>query len=541
MADKTIFVTMFAQAPTCAYPGPPSSSRGDLRVFLGGYLMARAAGPHNHGVMKENDETQPSSAENAGHYEGVRPAAEGPATDGGSQAGPPSSGGSEPPLPRGYGPPRSEEHPPGAYARPHRLTRRAHGQDRVIGGVAGGLADYFGIDPLLVRLAFAGFSLLGGGGIVLYVLGWIFIPERKEGEVVGRAGRTGRSDAAKYLGMGLIAIATLIVVDGIGFGPEGLGPLEHVFFATILVGLGVYLLRKESEPAGGPAYPPPPPAPPYAPTAGPTSGGGPTTSHIPAAAQTQPIPSANYPESSIGYEVPDRKAKPRERSQLGLLTVAAVLLVTGAAALLNNIGVTSFDGGQLSALALTVLGGGLIVGAWWGRARWLIWIGVLMFPIVTFFSLIDLSMVSFDGEVGELSERPLDQIEIAGGYELLAGEATIDLSDFEFSPGEEARLSIDMAVGETTVRVPRDVYVDADLSLQAGEIIFFDSRRTGQGVSIIDSDGDPESDARLMLVIDGALGAVKIERSPARAVVERQASETEENQERPKRRERERP
>jgi hypothetical protein len=390
-----------------------------------------------------------------------------------------------------------------------------------------------------VRLAFAGLSLIGGGGIVLYVLGWIFIPERREGEVVGRAGRTGRSEAAKYLGMGLIAIATLIVVDGIGFGPDGLGSLEHFFFATILVGVGVYLLRKESEPAGGPGYSPRPPVTSYAPAAGPASGV--TTSPITPTEHAQPIQSATFPESPIGYEIPEEKEKPRERSQLAPLTIAAVLLVTGAAALLNNFGVTSFDGGQLSALALTVLGGGLIVGAWWGRARWLIWIGVLMFPLVAFFSLIDLSMVSLDGVVGPLNERPTEEVEIAGGYELLAGEATIDLGDFEFSPDEEARLVIDMAVGETTVRIPRNVYVEADLSLQAGQIVFFDSERAGQGVSIVDNDGDPESDARLTLEIDGALGQIQIDRSSDRAVVEESTSAAEEPEKKPKRRERERP
>jgi hypothetical protein len=223
------------------------------------------------------------------------------------------------------------------------------------------------------------------------------------------------------------------------------------------------------------------------------------------------------------------------------LTLAAVLLTTGAAALLNNLDVTSFDGGQLSALALTVLGIGLIVGAWWGRARWLIWIGVLMFPFVTFFSLVNLSMVSLDGEVGELNLRPVDQVDMAGGYELLAAEALIDLRDFEFSPGEDARLSIDMAAGETTVRIPRDVYVDADLSLQVGEVVFFDSRHTGQGVRVVDTDGDPESDARLVLEVDGALGAVSIERSTETATIEDQVSETNEKSENPKRRERERP
>ena len=505
--------------------------------------MSRGLGPHDDGAMKENDETQPSPAENAGQNEGGRPAADGPATDGGSQAGHPSSGSpprSEPPPPGGYGPPRAEGHPEGAYGRPPRLTRRAHGQDRVIGGVAGGIADYFGIDPLLVRLAFAGFSLLGGGGIVLYVLGWIFIPERGEGEIAGKAGRGPRADVAKYLGLGLVAIATLIFIDGIGFGPRGLGPFEHIFFATILVGLGVYLLRKESAPEPSPVQPPPPQAPPSGPPAGQGAGDA-TTSRMVATERAQPIPSATLPESSIGYEHARKQKKPRERSNLGLFTLAAVLLVTGTAALLNNLDVTSFDGGQLSALALTVLGGGLIVGAWWGRARSLIWIGVVMFPFVAFLSLIDLSMVSLDGDVGSINERPRDQIEIAGGYEVLAGEAFFDMSDFEFMVDEQAELSVDLAFGQVVVMVPRDVYVDADISLEGGEIVFFDDRRAGQGVSIVDTDGDSASDARLSLDIEGALGQIEVLRSSGRALVEGETSDQESNPQRPGRRERERP
>ena len=488
--------------------------------------------------MPENDETQPSPADNAGQSPGGppasegRPVAEGPATDGGTQAGQNPAGspppGSESP-PGGYGPPTG-------HTRPPRLTRRAHGQDRVVGGVAGGIADYFGVDPLLVRLAFAGFALIGGGGIVLYVLGWIFIPERGEGEIARKASRFDRFDAGKYLGLGLIAIATLIFIDGIGFGPEGLGFFEHLFFATILVGLGVYLLRRESVPVQSAAQPPPPP---QAPPPGPPVPDA-TTSRMVATEQAQPIPSATYPQSSIGYEPLEEPKKPRERSSLGLFTLAAVLLATGAAALLNNLEVTSFDGGQLSALALMVLGGGLIVGAWWGRARWLIWIGVLMFPFVALFSLIDLSMVPFEGEVGQLNERPLNQIEIAGGYELLVGEARIDMSDFEFVVDDEAELAVDMAAGQVIVTVPRDVYVDADISLEAGEIMFFDNRRAGQGVEIADSDGDSTSDARLSLEIEGVFGQVEIERSPDRALIEGTTSEEEEPRNR-QRRERERP
>ncbi|HMI27059.1 MAG TPA: PspC domain-containing protein, partial [Streptosporangiaceae bacterium] len=44
-------------------------------------------------------------------------------------------------------------------------------------GVCAGLAAYFGIDPALIRLAFALFTIFGGAGVLLYLVAWIVIPE----------------------------------------------------------------------------------------------------------------------------------------------------------------------------------------------------------------------------------------------------------------------------------------------------------------------------------------------------------------------------
>ncbi len=48
---------------------------------------------------------------------------------------------------------------------------------RVLGGVAGGLAKYFNIDPILVRVLFVIITVLHGFGILLYVILWIVVPE----------------------------------------------------------------------------------------------------------------------------------------------------------------------------------------------------------------------------------------------------------------------------------------------------------------------------------------------------------------------------
>ncbi|MBA3239539.1 MAG: PspC domain-containing protein [Parachlamydiaceae bacterium] len=49
----------------------------------------------------------------------------------------------------------------------------------VIAGVCGGLAEYFNIDPIIMRL-FTGLTILLGGGIIIYIIAWILIPENSE-------------------------------------------------------------------------------------------------------------------------------------------------------------------------------------------------------------------------------------------------------------------------------------------------------------------------------------------------------------------------
>lgn len=50
--------------------------------------------------------------------------------------------------------------------------------DKMIGGVAGGLAEYFEIDPVIVRLLFVLAVIFGGSGILAYIILWIVIPQR---------------------------------------------------------------------------------------------------------------------------------------------------------------------------------------------------------------------------------------------------------------------------------------------------------------------------------------------------------------------------
>ncbi len=62
------------------------------------------------------------------------------------------------------------------------------GKDRVVGGVCAGLAEGFRVDPVLMRLGFVILALLQGVGVLLYLVLWLVMPERVEGQPAGRSG-----------------------------------------------------------------------------------------------------------------------------------------------------------------------------------------------------------------------------------------------------------------------------------------------------------------------------------------------------------------
>lgn len=50
----------------------------------------------------------------------------------------------------------------------------------MVAGVCGGVAEYFEIDPTVVRIAFVLLTIFNGAGVALYILMWIIVPERGE-------------------------------------------------------------------------------------------------------------------------------------------------------------------------------------------------------------------------------------------------------------------------------------------------------------------------------------------------------------------------
>ncbi len=122
-----------------------------------------------------------------------------------------------------------------------RLTRsRSHG---TIAGVCAGLAEYFDVDVLLVRLLFVILTIAGAviGGVIVYVAAWLIMPEgddfaapAAEGRVLRRS-TTNRQIAgvcgglAEYFGVDTTAVRLLWV-------------LASIFCGVVIGGVVVYLV-----------------------------------------------------------------------------------------------------------------------------------------------------------------------------------------------------------------------------------------------------------------------------------------------------------
>ncbi|MEX2446537.1 MAG: PspC domain-containing protein [Dehalococcoidia bacterium] len=112
--------------------------------------------------------------------------------------------------------PEGTQPPPGTPARPdapeasaRRLVRSR--TDEMVGGVAGGIAAYFDIDPTLVRLAWVIAALASGGlAIVAYIVAWIVIPEESDAEAKPHRGG---GDGAVMWGALLIGAGVVFLVS----------------------------------------------------------------------------------------------------------------------------------------------------------------------------------------------------------------------------------------------------------------------------------------------------------------------------------------
>lgn len=140
-------------------------------------------------------------------------------------------------------------------------------KERVIAGVCGGVAEYFNIDPVWVRIAWVLAIFVKGLGLVAYALCWILIPERewspaeaatvpggsqkesKEGGDAESSDTEAKQGGSAFCLSGSqprVIIGVVLILLGCIFGVMAFVPFlnDRAFWALILIVLGLVLIAK---------------------------------------------------------------------------------------------------------------------------------------------------------------------------------------------------------------------------------------------------------------------------------------------------------
>ncbi len=126
-----------------------------------------------------------------------------------------------------------------------RITRSR--SDRILAGVCGGVAQYFSIDPTIVRLIWVFFTLFGGSGLLAYIIAAIMIPEAS-GENKSFQLESIKENPIWGILLIVVGIILFLRYDHIifMFWDTFWDNLLNVLLAIFLVGMGIFLLYSKS-------------------------------------------------------------------------------------------------------------------------------------------------------------------------------------------------------------------------------------------------------------------------------------------------------
>lgn len=400
-------------------------------------------------------------------------------------------------------------------------------EDGWIGGVAAGIARRLGLDPLVVRAGFVLLGLVFGFGLLLYLVGWLLIPDTRHQTHLERGMRQG--DGSSIL---LLVVTALVAISSLpwwGGGGGWFGGWGGWWFGSLLVlslvVWGAWTLWERRDGAGtsptamtGGAATGPTPPPPYAgsgetyPVAGPGAG------------QTAPPPGSSAPFTagpSAPPPPPPAPPRPRRRSggpMAGLIATGLALVSYGSL----HWAADTYDwpgnhyvvavAGTLAVLGTFVLVLGL-VGRKGGFPGFLAALA-LVATVVTAPLPANLNL---SGGVGDRDWTPASVSDLEP-FRLGIGEATLDLRglDPDELNGQEVVASV--GIGQLVVIIPEDITVHLRANSAVGGVEIDAEelgipRRPVSGLGVgenrVIGSGEPD----LVLVLDVGLGDVQLERS----------------------------
>jgi phage shock protein PspC (stress-responsive transcriptional regulator) len=353
--------------------------------------------------------------------------------------------------------------------------------DRMLAGVAGGVAKYLGVDATFVRLGFAAAALFGLGlGVLAYLVMAVVVPEDDgTGDPV-----TTRPPTWAIV---LLALAAIVILPGpfigLGDGPWFFGVGAFWLIALAVVGALAYRAWRGQWP-------------------GQTAGEA-TPAAKPAGKSKKAAASADAPT--------EVRAKGDGTGQRVVRLLAIVLLafcafwlavaVAGAGAFAAATGSGEIVAGVVVALGIALAGVAVVGDGGRRAAPWLLGLALLLALPAGAVAAAD---VRFDGGIGERTYSPVSATDIPDdGYELGVGQLKIDLRQLDIKRGETVELPAELGLGQMIVSVPSGVCVTGKAEAKGGELLVRGVSNSGANAEF-ERGAVPESDLPTV-DIDGEL------------------------------------
>jgi hypothetical protein len=318
-------------------------------------------------------------------------------------------------------------------------------------------------------------AVFGGSGLLLYVIGWLFIPAESqpasEAERILDNTRKRGSTTRTVLLVIAIVIGIIIFANIVSssFGRWG-GGGSVLLFVAVAVAV-IYLMNRRPN-VQAPSVPLPPPA-------MPVEGEG-----VAQYAAAPPTVVADLPpptETGFAYGgqgtypgyvyTPPAPKPPKQRSYLGLATLSLAVVVTGVLAALAASGSANIPVVVVLATALGILGFGLLIGTFAGRARWLTFLAVPLLLTTALVALVPSDIGHRIGAgTGDKTWAPATAATMATNYEWGVGTVTLDLSNTAIPLGSAVATKVTLAAGDLKVIVPSNAEVTVRVHVGAGQL-----------------------------------------------------------------------
>jgi phage shock protein PspC (stress-responsive transcriptional regulator) len=380
--------------------------------------------------------------------------------------------------------------------------------DGKIGGVAAAIGHRYDIDPVLVRVAFVVATVFSGVGVLLYLLGWLLLPAEGD-ETSGAESLLGRGRSSMSSAMTLVLGIALIPAAGFAFGDAVSGAIG----LTVVAGALFMLHRSRSELGHVPA--------PAAPGTAAATGmpGVPGTEPAPGTAAGRPVPPAWDPlgAAPFAWDLPEPSPVPPQapqtprppRSKVTPITLGLALLTAGVGSAFWP----ALSVAQICALALGVIGVGLVVGSLVRGGRGLIGVAV---PLVLLTWVLQTAPMS-GFTAGDRQWNPPTAAQLQPRYELTMGSGVLDLTGTRVPNGQTLHTSVAVGVGEARVVLPRGIDAQVTCETPIGSVDCLGVTNSGipaRADQVTDNGPDGPGGGKLVLDVRSSVGSVQVQRQP---------------------------